>query len=145
MATEWAYEYIIAFGIADKSIGKAFVKRMAPFPSDTNAEDGVFEVTRLKSLGDQTNTTVAFMTICPCKQDFYDFFQAVKEGAPFSDPRYDFAKSRNVTLSQFNALKAAVLFINVRQKRDLVTNEEIPRPVTIDQYLAARGYEVISQ
>lgn len=145
MATEWAYEYAIAFSVADKAIGKAFVKRMAPFENDPNSEDGALDVIRLKSLGDQTNTTVALMTICPCKQDFYDFFQAVKAGAPFSDPRYDFAKSRNVTLSQFNTLKAAVLFIHVRQKRDLVTNEEIQRPVTLDDYLASRGYEVIAQ
>lgn len=144
MSTEWKYEYIIAFNVSDKAIGKAFIKKMAPFPNDSAAEEGALEVTRLKVLGDQTDTTVAFMTICPCKQDFYDFFQAVREGAPFSDPRYDFAKSRNITLSQFNTLKNAVLFINIRQQRDSVTNEYIPRPMTVEEYLAARGYEIIN-
>ena len=143
--TEWAYEFIVGFSIADKAIGKAFIRAMAPFPNDPDSEESALGAIRLKVLGDVTDTVVAYATVCPCKADFYDFFQAVKEAAPFSDPRYDFAKSRGFTLAQFSTLKAAVLFINIRQQRDLVTNEYIERPVTVEQYLANQGYEQIAE
>lgn len=138
--TEWAYEYIIGFAAADKAIGKQFVKVMAPFPGDN--EDNAFEVMKLVPLGQPDAVPVAYATVCPCKQDFYDFIKATKEGAPFSDPRYDYGKERDITLAQFNALKAAVLFIKTRIRRDLVTNEPVPSPVTVDEFLAGKGYEL---
>lgn len=143
MATEWAYEYIIAFNAADvDTIGKAFVKKMSPYSED---EEGSFDGYPLVPLGQPDADPVAYATVCPCKQDFYDFVKAAKEGADFSDPRYDYGKNKGVTLAQFNALKSAVLFISVRQRRDLNTNEEIPRPVSLEDYLQGKGYEIKAQ
>jgi hypothetical protein len=140
MATEWAYEYIIAFNAADvETIGKAFVKKMSPYGE---SEDAAFDGYKLVPLGQPEVEPVAYATVCPCKQDFYDFVKAAKEGADFSDSRYDYGKNKGVTLAQFNALKSAVLFIAVRQIRDLETNEEIPRPISMDEYLANKGYEI---
>jgi len=140
MATEWAYEYIIAFSAADvDTIGKAFVKKMSPFGEN---EEGAFDGYPLVPLGHPDAAIAAYATVCPCKKDFYDFVKAAKEGASFSDPRYDYGKNKGVTLAQFNALKSAVLFIAVRQRRDLETNEEIPREISVQDYLANKGYEI---
>jgi hypothetical protein len=139
MATEWAYEYIIAFSVDNLDIGRNFVKKMSPFGEN---ENGAFDGYQLVPLGQPDSEVVAYATVCPCKQGFYDFVQAAKEGADFSDSRYDYGKNKGVNVGQLNTLKSAVLFIGVRQRRDLETNEEIPRAVSIDDYLASKGYEL---
>ena len=136
--SEWAYEYIIAFSAADKAIGKAFIKTLAPFAGD---DENCLEAMQLVPIGQPDAAVAAYATVCPCKKDFYDFVKAAKEDAPFSDSRYDYGKNKSITLNQFNTVKAAVLFIEVRIRRDLTTNEVIARPISIEQYLANKGYE----
>jgi hypothetical protein len=140
MVTEWAYEYIIGFLAADKAAGKAFVKKLAPFASDD--EEACFDALQLVPLGQPEAEPVAFSTVCPCKKDFYDFVNAVKEGADFSDSRYDYGKARDITLAEFNAIKSKVHFIQFRVRRDLTTNEEIPRAISLEQYLNGKGYQI---
>lgn len=140
MVTEWAFEYIIGFLAADKAAGKAFIKKLAPFASDD--EEACFDSLQLVPLGQPEAEPAAFATVCPCKKDFYDFVQAVKEQADFSDPRYDYGKNKGITLSEFNAIKSKVAFITTRIRRDLTTNQPIPRPITVDQYLAGKGYQI---
>lgn len=137
--TEWAYEYIIGFLAADKEAGRLFLKTLSPFAGE---DENCLDVLKLVPLGQQNANPVAFATVCPCKKDFYDFVQAVKEGADFSDARYDYAKGKGITLAQFNNVKSKVQFLQFRVIRDLQTNEAIPRSLTVEQYLSGKGYEI---
>ena len=143
MATEWQWKFIFGCAADKKNVGKAFIKLASPFPNDPGAEDLAFEgASELVPLGQPDGPTVGYFIISPCRKELKDTWDAIKGNAALSDSRYDWLKARGITLSQYNALKAATLFFTTFRVRDAVTNEPVEPPMTLDEYLAARGYQV---
>ena len=84
----------------------------------------------------------AWCAILPVEGHHQPAGDAIKGDAALSDNRYDWLKGRGITLNQYNALKAATLFFTTFRVRDAVTNDVVEPPMTLDEYLAARGYQV---